>query len=242
MIVVRAALVGLWVATSLWACGQAPPAPVRSGPAATDAAPAAAPPPVAAAPVKADRRIVILGDSLTAGLGVSPDEAYPALLQARLDARHAGWTVVNAGVSGDTSAGGLRRLDWSLDGGAAILVVALGGNDALRGLPVDDLERNLDAIVRGATAAGSRVVLAGMEAPPNNGPEYTRRFHAVYPELARRHQAVLVPFLLDGVAGDVALNQADGIHPNPEGARRVADTVWRALEPLVRDLEATTAR
>lgn len=239
MIVVRAALVGLWVAVSLGACAPAAAPPARSAPAATDATPAAAPAPI---PARADRRIVILGDSLTAGLGVTPDQAYPALLQARLDQRRAGWTVVNAGVSGDTSAGGLRRLDWSLDGGAAILVVALGGNDALRGLPVDDLEHNLDAIVRGATAAGARVVVAGMEAPPNNGPEYTARFREVFPALARRHQATLVPFLLEGVAGDASLNQADGIHPNPEGARRVADTVWRALEPVVRDLEATTSR
>ncbi len=241
MMVVRAALLGFWVATSVAACSPPPAAPARSAPAATDAAPVAAPAP-AAAPVRAERRIVVLGDSLTAGLGVTPEQAYPAVLQARLEQRHAGWTVANAGVSGDTSAGGLRRLDWSLDGGAAILVVALGGNDALRGLPVDDLERNLDAILRGATAAGARVILAGMEAPPNNGPEYTRRFHDVYPVLAQRHHATLVPFLLDGVAGDAALNQADGIHPNPEGARRVADTVWRALEPLVRELEATTSR
>lgn len=240
MMVVRAALLGLWVAMSLAACGPSPAAPARSAPVASDAAPVAAPAPAAA--VRAERRIVILGDSLTAGLGVTPEQAYPAVLQARLDQRQAGWTVVNAGVSGDTSAGGLRRLDWSLEGGAAILVVALGGNDALRGLPVDDLERNLDAILRGATAAGARVILAGMEAPPNNGPEYTRRFHDAYPVLAQRHHATLVPFLLDGVAGDAALNQADGIHPNPEGARRVADTVWRALEPLVRELEATTSR
>jgi acyl-CoA thioesterase-1 len=129
-----------------------------------------------------------------------------------------------------------------MDGGAAVVVVALGGNDALRGLPVADLEQNLDAIVREAAARGARVVVAGMEAPPNNGPEYTAAFRKVYPAVASRHRATLVPFLLDGVAGEAALNQADGIHPNPEGARRVAATVWRALEPIVRELESASAQ
>jgi acyl-CoA thioesterase-1 len=170
------------------------------------------------------------------------DQAYPALLQARLDERRNGWQVVNAGVSGDTSAGGLRRLDWSLEGGAAIVVIALGGNDALRGLPAADLARNLDAAVQQAQAAGARVILAGMEAPPNTGPEYTRAFRAVYPAIASARGATLVPFLLDGVAGIESLNQADGIHPNQAGARLVAGTVWRVLEPVVRDLEATPTR
>jgi acyl-CoA thioesterase-1 len=150
--------------------------------------------------------------------------------------------VVNAGVSGDTSAGGLRRLDWSLEGGAAVVVIALGGNDALRGLPAPDLERNLDEAVQRAQTAGARVVLAGMEAPPNTGPDYTRAFRAVYPAIAARRGATLVPFLLDGVAGIESLNQADGIHPNQAGARLVADTVWRVLEPVVRDLEALSTR
>lgn len=129
-----------------------------------------------------------------------------------------------------------------MDGGAAVVVVALGGNDALRGLPVAELAKNLDAIVAGAVARGARVILAGMEAPPNNGPDYARAFHDVYPAVAARHGATLVPFLLDGVAGDAALNQADGIHPNPEGARRVADTVWRALEPVVHEIETAATR
>lgn len=212
------------------------------------AAAGAGPPPAATAPaeandtVPASRRIVFLGDSLTAGLGLPASEAYPALIQARLDARSAGWRVVNAGVSGDTSAGGLRRLDWSLDGGAAVVVVALGGNDALRGLPADDLASNLDRAVARAQAAGARVVIAGMEAPPNTGPEYTARFRAVYSTIATKRGATLVPFLLAGVAGVESLNQADGIHPNQAGARMVADTVWRALEPIVRDLEASSTR
>jgi acyl-CoA thioesterase-1 len=179
--------------------------------------------------------VVFLGDSLTAGLGLPSAQAYPSLIARRLAGR--GWTVANAGVSGDTSAGALRRLEWSLDGGAAVLVVALGGNDALRGLPTDDLERNLDAIVTTAVDRGAVVVLAGMEAPPNNGSEYTDRFRQVYKDVAARHAVTLVPFLLDGVAGVESLNQADGIHPNQAGAERVADTVWRALEPVVREFE-----
>ncbi len=236
----------LFVVVASMACGG-PPAPADT-PAPVAAAPAAAPAPVSTAapatpaPVPAARRIVILGDSLTAGLGLPADQAYPALLQARLDERRNGWQVVNAGVSGDTSAGGLRRLDWSLEGGAAIVVIALGGNDALRGLPAADLARNLDAAVQQAQAAGAKVILAGMEAPPNTGPEYTRAFRAVYPAIASARGATLVPFLLDGVAGIESLNQADGIHPNQAGARLVAGTVWRVLEPVVRDLEATPTR
>lgn len=232
----------LGMVAGLAACGSAPQAPASNDAAAVAVARTAGDVSAATPTVNAARRIVFLGDSLTAGLGLPQPQAYPSLIQVRLDARHAGWTVVNAGVSGDTSAGARRRLDWSLDGGAAVLVVALGGNDALRGLPVADLAANLEAIVSKAAADGVRVVIAGMEAPPNNGPEYTAAFRAVYPDVARRHDAALVPFLLDGVAGIEALNQADGIHPNEEGARRVADTVWRTLEPIVRELEATPTR
>lgn len=238
-----ATCVWLVVVMAGMACGGTAPAdaPAPEPQATTVVAPEAATPHTAP-PVPAARRIVLLGDSLTAGLGLPPEQAYPALLQERLEARGAGWQVVNAGVSGDTSAGGLRRLDWSLEGGAAIVLVALGGNDALRGLPAADLERNLEAAVQRAHAAGARVILAGMEAPPNTGPEYTRAFRAVYPAIAARHETALVPFLLDGVAGIESLNQADGIHPNQAGARLVADTVWRVLEPIVRDLEALSTR
>lgn len=209
------------------ACG-APPAPEPSSASAAATVPEAAP-----APVAPERRVVFLGDSLTAGLGLPVEHAYPSLIAERLRSRGRGWTVVNAGVSGDTSAGGLRRLDWALDGGAALVVVALGGNDGLRGLPVEELERNLDAIVAKAKATGAAVVLAGMEAPTNTGPDYTRRFREVYPAVAARHGVTLLPFLLEGVAGEAALNQADGIHPNQEGAARVADLVWQAIEPLI---------
>lgn len=220
-------------------------APAPASKASTTAAPATTPAAAAApspAPISANRRIVLLGDSLTAGLGLAADQAYPAVLQGRLDARAAGWQIANAGVSGDTSAGGLRRLDWALDGGAAVVLVALGGNDALRGLPVADLASNLDQIVTRAKAPGARVIVAGMEAPPNTGPEYTAAFRAVYPTLAKKHGAVFLPFLLEGVAGIEGLNQADRIHPNAKGARIVADTVWRVLEPVVRELEAVSTR
>jgi acyl-CoA thioesterase I len=178
-------------------------------------------------------RIVALGDSLTAGLGLSPDAAYPALLQQRLDSKGLHYEVVNAGVSGDTSAGGLSRLDWALDGDVRVLIVGLGGNDALRGLPVDELRRNLSAIIERAQERKIRVLLAGMEAPPNFGQSYTVSFHNAYGELARQYQVPFVPFLLEGVAGIESLNQRDGIHPTAEGARIVADVVWRTLEPML---------
>ena len=189
--------------------------------------------PVAAAPATGAPRIVVLGDSLTAGLGLSPEQSYPTLLQQRV--RDAGfeYQVVNAGVSGDTSAGGLSRLDWALDGDVRVLVVALGGNDALRGLPVAELRKNLSEIIERAKARKVAVVLAGMEAPPNFGGGYTGEFHRVYGDVAREHGAALVPFLLDGVAGIDTLNQRDGIHPTAEGARRVADNVWSVLRPLL---------
>jgi acyl-CoA thioesterase-1 len=174
-------------------------------------------------------RIVVLGDSLTAGFGLEPDQAYPTLLQERLDTAGLDYEVVNAGVSGDTSAGAVRRLEWSLDGDVRVLVVALGGNDGLRGLAVDALRRNLASIIERAKARGIRVVLAGMEAPPNLGPAYTMAFHQVFPDLARQYDTPLIPFLLEGVAGIESLNQRDGIHPNPEGARIVADNVWRVV-------------
>jgi acyl-CoA thioesterase-1 len=204
-------------------------------PSATPAPPAAG---ADARPV-VPRRVVFLGDSLTAGLGLPAAQAYPALIERRLAERNKGWTIENAGVSGDTSAGALRRLDWAMEGGAAIVVVALGGNDALRGLPTDDLERNLETIVAKAKASGARVVLAGMQAPPNYGPDYTARFRQAYLDVARRQEVDLVPFLLEGVAGLERFNQADGIHPNQAGAALLADTVWRVLEPIVRAVEDT---
>ena len=183
-------------------------------------------------------RVVILGDSLTAGLGLASGDAYPARLQARIDA--AGWPIeiVAMGVSGDTTAGGLRRLDWALEGDVRLLVVALGGNDALRGLPVEQMRDNLARIVDGALGRGMRVVLAGMEAPPNFGPAYTSNFRDVFRRLAESRDVTFVPFLLEGVAGVPGLNQADGIHPNEAGAARVAEHLWPSLEPLLRMIAA----
>jgi acyl-CoA thioesterase I len=177
-------------------------------------------------------RVIFLGDSLTAGLGLNPVQSFPALIQERLESAGYEYRVVNAGVSGDTSAGGLRRLEWAMaDGDGKVLVVALGGNDGLRGLPPEQLEKNLAAIIEKAVARGLTVILAGMEAPPNFGADYTTRFRDVYTNLAERYSLRLIPFLLDGVAGRASLNQADGIHPNEAGAKVVADLVWRTLEP-----------
>jgi acyl-CoA thioesterase I len=184
-------------------------------------------------------RIVVLGDSLTAGLGLVESEAYPSLLQEKLDDEGYEFEIVNAGVSGDTTAGGLRRLEWALEGDVKILIVALGANDALRGLSIDEMKGNLGTIIEGARARGVMVLLAGMEAPPNYGEEYTVKFRQVYRDLARTHQVSLVPFLLDGVAGEARLNQADGIHPNAEGARLIAETIWRALRPMADAATAT---
>jgi acyl-CoA thioesterase-1 len=217
----------------LTACNSGEPT-ISSQPAAS-AAPAAAeaasehrPNPVVTRP-----RVVFLGDSLTAGLGLSPDEAYPSLLQQRLDKEGFKYEVINAGVSGDTSAGGLARLDWALEGDVRVLIVALGGNDGLRGLPAEELKGNLSKIIEHAQKRHIRVILAGMEAPPNFGQSYIVSFHQVYPELARQYNVSLVPFLLQGVAGIDALNQRDGIHPTAEGARIVADNIWPVLRPML---------
>jgi acyl-CoA thioesterase-1 len=178
-------------------------------------------------------RIVFLGDSLTAGYGLDKDESVPALIQKRLHDAGYPYEVVNAGVSGDTSAGGLSRLDWSLAGDVKILVIELGANDGLRGLPVKELKRNLSEVITRAQAKGIKVILTGMEAPPNFGSAYTSEFRAVYRELAREHNIAFVPFYLEGVAGIPGLNIADGIHPNAEGSRIVEKTIWSALEPLL---------
>jgi acyl-CoA thioesterase-1 len=190
---------------------------------------------LAAAPAPADERVIVaLGDSLTAGLGVAADEAYPALLEQRQRAAGFAYRVVNAGVSGDTSAGGLRRLDWVLRSRPEIVIVALGANDGLRGLPIAALRDNLTAIVTRLRAGGVRVLLVGMRLPPNYGPVYASEFSAAFGDVARRTSSAYLPFLLEGVAGDPRLNQADGIHPNASGQRAVAERVWASLEPLLR--------
>lgn len=178
-------------------------------------------------------KIVILGDSLTAGLGLVDTESYPSVLQVKLDQEGFPFEVVNAGVSGDTSAGGLRRLDWALQEDVRVLIVALGANDGLRGLSVSEMKHNLGQIIEAARAKNIVVILAGMEAPPNYGAEYAASFRQAYRELAQQYRVLFVPFLLDKVAGQAGLNQADGIHPNPRGAAIVADTVWNVLKPLL---------
>jgi acyl-CoA thioesterase-1 len=211
-------------------CSRGSPAPQAS--AAPQASPAPQP---AAKPDDSGRpKIVVLGDSLTAGLGLLELQAYPALLQKKLDAEGYRWEVVNAGISGDTSAAGLQRLDWALgQGDVRIMILELGANDGLRGLPVAEMKKNLAAIIEHAQEKHITVLLAGMEAPPNFGPEYTVSFRQVYRDLAKQYKVALLPFLLDKVAGNAALNQSDGIHPNVEGSRIVADTVWSVLKPIV---------
>jgi acyl-CoA thioesterase-1 len=187
------------------------------------------------------RAIVFLGTSLTAGFGLPESEAYPALIQTRIDAAGLGYRVVNAGVSGDTSAGGLRRLDWLLRLPIDVLVVELGANDMLRGQSVEALESNLTAILERTRKARPdvRFVVEGMRAAPNLGRDYARAFDAVYPRLAERFGAALVPFLLEDIVARPMLNQADGIHPTAEGHALIAERVWKTLEPL---LEAKGAR
>ena len=180
-----------------------------------------------------EQRVVILGDSLTAGLGLPPQQAFPMLLQQRLDAQGLKYRIINGGVSGDTSAGGLDRINLAFDGDVRVLILAFGGNDGLRGLPADELKRNLTRMIERAVARGITVVLAGMEAPPNFGPRYTTEFRNVYPDLATRYHLKLIPFLLQGVAGNPSLNQRDGIHPNAQGSRIVADNVWAVLRPIL---------
>lgn len=189
---------------------------------------------LAAAPVQAEPVIVALGDSITSGLGVAADEAYPALLEVRLRRDGYAYRVVNAGVSGDTTAGGLRRVDWVLRAQPEIVIVALGANDGLRGQPPQTTRANLEAIVMRLQTAGTRVLLAGMRMPPNYGAEFTREFEAVFPAVARRANVALLPFLLDGVAADPTLNQADGLHPNAAGHRVIADRLWPHLRPLLK--------
>ncbi len=180
------------------------------------------------------RKIVAFGDSLTAGFGIGHDEAYPADLQALIDAAGYPYEVINAGVSGDTSAGGVRRLDWVLeDRDVAAFVLALGGNDALRGLPPSEMKKNLGAIIDGVEARGIPVLLAGLGSDETPDDRYIRNLLAVYAQLAEERDVTFMPNLLENVAGVAALNQSDGKHPNAAGARIVADNVWKYLKPML---------
>ena len=179
--------------------------------------------------------ILFVGTSLTAGLGLDPSEAYPALVQEKIDAAGLRYRVVNAGVSGETSAGARSRIQWLLRQPVAVLVLETGANDGLRGQDPEATRANIQAILDAARAqaAPPRLVLVAMEALPNYGEAYRRRFRAIYPELARTSGTTLLPFLLEGVAGDPALNQPDGIHPTAEGHARIAVTVWKTLRPIL---------
>lgn len=182
-------------------------------------------------------KVVALGDSITAGLGVFQVEAYPALLQGKLEAEGYQWDVMNAGESGDTSATALRRTDWVLDPNVRILIIAVGGNDALRGISPKSMHDNIAAIIDKASAKGIDVLLAGMEAPPNLGEDYATAFRSVFSTLKREYPGIrLMPFLLEGVAGDANLNQADGIHPTREGQQIVANHLYDFLKPMVDDV------
>jgi acyl-CoA thioesterase-1 len=181
----------------------------------------------------AERVIVAFGDSLTAGHGVPVAESYPALLAARLSAEGYRYRVVNAGVSGDTTAGGLRRVDWGLRLNPEIVILELGANDALRGQDLSAVSANLDQLVDRFQSAGARVLLAGMRLPPNYGPRFGTEFQAMYKEVARRRGVPLMPFFLDGVGGNPRLNQRDGIHPTAEGYRVIVDRLWPYLLPLL---------
>ena len=182
--------------------------------------------------------ILCFGNSLTAGYGVEPSQAFPAVIQEKIDARGWKFRIVNAGLSGETTAGGLRRIDWVLQRPVDVLVLELGANDGLRGLPVERAKQNLQAIIDRTRSKypDVRVVLAGMRVPSNLGREYTSRFRAIFPELAEANKAALVPFLLEGVGGVLELNLPDGIHPTSEGQKIVAENVWKVLEPVLEEM------
>ncbi len=183
--------------------------------------------------------IVFFGDSLTAGLGLAdPDsQSYPAQIQEKIDAEHLAWHVVNAGLSGETSAGGLRRIDWVLRQRVDVFVLELGANDGLRGTATEATRDNLQSIIDRVRSKypAARIVLAGMRMPGNLGPDYTEAFRAIYPDLARKNGIALIPFLLDGVAGHPELNQFDGMHPTPAGAAIVADGAWKTIGPILKE-------
>lgn len=175
------------------------------------------------------------GDSLTAGFGVSGDDAYPAQLQRRLDELGHRYRVINAGVSGDTTAGGLRRVTWVLAGKPEVVILELGGNDGLRGLSLDQTKNNLSLIIQQLQQARVIVILAGMKLPPNYGQDYTKSFEGIYPALAKQYDLLLIPFFLEGVAGLPALNQADGIHPTKAGYQIIVEQVLKVLGPVIRE-------
>ncbi len=209
----------------------------NSGPTAEQ--PASSATPVATVPAAAkatSKRLLFFGNSLTAGYGVEPEQAFPALVGDKIDSLKLGYEVINAGLSGETTAGGRSRVGWILRQPVDVFVLELGGNDGLRGLPLSATRENLQGIIDTVRRRSPRaqIVLAGMQIPPNMGQAYAKDFKAIYQEIAAKNHLVLIPFLLEGVGGDRTLNQADGIHPTPAGHRIVARTVWAVLQPLLK--------
>jgi len=231
-VIVLAAL----LAAGAWACDQqiGKPAPKIQG-TSVDARPGTkSPPPSNAAPRPEERILVAFGDSLTAGLGVSPEETYPARLQAKLLLSGYRYRVINAGVSGDTTAGGLRRVEWVLKSKPDVVILELGANDGLRGLNLAQTRTNLEQIIQRFLAGGAKVVLAGMKLPPNYGIDYTKAFQSMYVDLAKRDDVQFIPFFLDGVAAKADYNQADGIHPTGAGYAVIVENIWPVIEPLLK--------
>jgi acyl-CoA thioesterase-1 len=219
----------LVLAALMTACGES-----GSGNVSTTANVSPAPSPTASAsPERSLPEIVAFGDSLTAGLGLPASESYPSLLQKMLEADGYKYEVVNSGISGDTTAGGLSRIDWALKGDVRVLILALGANDLLRGMPVKEMKNNLSRIIERARSRNVEVLLAGMYAPTNTGAEYRREVEEAFRSLAREHKVTLIPFFLDRVAGIESLNQPDGIHPNAAGTRIVAETIYKELRSLL---------
>jgi len=184
------------------------------------------------------KTILFLGDSITAGYGLEPGDAYPALIQAKIDGKRWNFKAINAGQSGDTTAGGLNRLNWLLRNRIDVMVLELGGNDGLRGLPAQTTKKNLQAIIDATKKKypDAKVILAGMRVPPNMGADYANQFNSIFPELAKKNQIPLIPFILEGVGGVRELNLADGIHPTAEGQEIIANNVWKVLEPVLKKM------
>nr|WP_317173580.1 arylesterase [Hymenobacter montanus] len=220
------------LALTLGACNSNQPAEVAGS---SSAAPTGRPLAAPATPAAGKKRLLFFGNSLTAGYGVEPEQAFPALVSAKIDSLGLGYEVVNAGLSGETTAGGRSRVGWVLRQPVAVFVLELGANDGLRGLPLGDTRRNLQAIIDTVRrrSPGAQIVLAGMQIPPNLGTAYAADFKALYQEIAAQNDLVLIPFLLEGVGGIRQLNQPDGIHPTAAGHRIVARTVWTVLQPLL---------
>ena len=181
------------------------------------------------------KTILFFGNSLTAGYGIDPSQAFPALIQKKLDSSHLPYKAINAGVSGETSSGGLARIDWILRQAPDIFVLELGANDGLRGIPLAETKKNLQAIIDRVKEkrADTKIIIAGMLMPPNMGSQYTKQFQSIYPDLAQSNQLSLIPFLLEGVGGEAILNQSDGIHPTAEGHRIVAENVWKVVKTVL---------